>query len=342
MAKFSPITITSPYNLGQINANFNTLSVLMQQNVMFRRNIGVEPNTLEQHWDINGFRLYNGGWPINAKDYVTKEYVDALFALAFGSLPPGIFPGGGNGGDGTGGGPGGIGEGDGGYNTPVDPTVNKPSITSPTNEQDDVKLEDDATSSAFGSTNGQTHAMSRWMIEQRSTDWDFITGTSSVIYDSGATATFKTTLPFEETSIGHEFYYVIRVRHKGSNGGWGPWSDDRKFYVPACVELFTQNVNLSGVSGTQPFNPPTQIAGWTEVKAYLVVAGWDDAGDVVGSLATVVPNDYSLGFGQYLGSPVLIHDSTTTPLIAHITDFGGGSSGFTATIEWYGKKPLGS
>lgn len=153
--------------------------------------------------------------------------------------PPGVFPGTG-GDDGTGGGPGGIGGGDGGINSPIDPTVFKPEITYPNYfDNVDVDPDADATSSAFASSNAQTHAKSRWMIFQQNVEMDdFITITAgTVLYDSGATASNLTTLPLESTGLQPNGSYLIRVRYKGSGGGWGPWSDLMPFTMAECADL---------------------------------------------------------------------------------------------------------
>lgn len=76
--------------------------------------------------------------------------------------------------------PGGIGTGDGGFNTPVDSTITKPTITYPADGAYDVGACDDATSSAFASSNGQTHIASRWFIQALDDAYDAPAGTWTV------------------------------------------------------------------------------------------------------------------------------------------------------------------
>lgn len=241
--KFSPTIVSSPYNVAQINDNFARISQQLQNKVWYRNNPNGEPNTLESDIDLNSHRLYNGAWPLYDGDLVTKEYVDWLFAGGTGpgggSGPPGVVPGPGNGGDGGTGSPGGIGQGDGGYDTPIDPTIGQPTIVFPEFEEEiDIDEDYEAESDEFNSSNSQTHIKSRWMIEQVGVDGVPLDGASIVVYDSGPTEDNLTILPFLGTDIGlgHELWYAIRVRYKGSDGGWSAWSDDQYFQTTPCPE----------------------------------------------------------------------------------------------------------
>lgn len=211
------------------------------------------------------------------RDYINSDYFLGLFAgvRTATTAPPGAYsPGAG---DGTGL-PGGIGAGDGGFSTPDDPTVNQPSITYPdtgllgqlsTVEASDVPADTTATSSGFGSTNGQTHMASRWMIEKMQTD----SVSAGFIYDSGADTTLLTSLDMESLDLQMETGYRIRVRHKGSNGGWSPWSVPLVFTTFPCH--YTGTVAAYWVASYTPtlaVGPEAACALWPST-AYSYIPG---------------------------------------------------------------------
>lgn len=56
------ITLNQPaggYNLSAINANFQTLQDLLNNQVLFRQNVVGEPNQMGNDLDMNGFRILN-------------------------------------------------------------------------------------------------------------------------------------------------------------------------------------------------------------------------------------------------------------------------------------------
>lgn len=129
--------------------------------------------------------------------------------------------------------PGNPGGGDGGINALHDPNINRPSITSPAQGATNVEVDAVATSSAFSSTDGQTHAKSRWVIEQRSD----VAGpaTTMMWWDSGPTSTDLTSISLADANLGRDITYAIKVRHKGAPGvGWSAWSPYKSFTVRGC------------------------------------------------------------------------------------------------------------
>lgn len=73
-------SVAGGYNLQQINANFQTLATELNTRVLYRDNVGAEPNTIEDDIDFNGKRLYNLPLPISDSEPVTRGYADAYLA----------------------------------------------------------------------------------------------------------------------------------------------------------------------------------------------------------------------------------------------------------------------
>jgi len=121
-----------------------------------------------------------------------------------------------------------------------DPTVGTPTITFPNSgDNSDINPEEDgdiATSSAFTSTNGQTHLRSRWVIEYRGEVGE-PDESPYVHYDSGPTATHLTSLPLELAQLARDRRYAIKVRYQGSNNVCGPWSPYQEFTTHDCTPI---------------------------------------------------------------------------------------------------------
>lgn len=132
-------------------------------------------------------------------------------------------------------GTGGIGTGDGGFDTPVDPTIDTPVITYPNLEDyENVSACASATSSAFSSTNGQTHIASRWFIELLDLGGSLSPlGVGGIVFDSFADFENLTELALD-MGLAYGASYRITVRYKGSNGGWSDFADPVSFITADC------------------------------------------------------------------------------------------------------------
>lgn len=210
-----------------------------------------------------------------------------------------------------GGGLGGIGAGDGGDQTPDDPTINKPSILEPANGSTVNRLAS-AASSAFSSTNGQTHIKSRWVMEYRGETDDSIAPLPFVVFDSGPTAADLTTLALTDL-LGAGTRYAIKVRHKGSGGGWSPWSDYSIFDVTCATPGTTYDTTIqlwyTGTGGTTRgwLDPALGCAfNYGGPGVYTSTSGncYED-GSYVGGI--------SQGYGCYRGEGELTSVSPSTP-----------------------------
>lgn len=247
--------------------------------------------------------------------------------------------------DGGSGAPGGIGMGDGGSDTQDDATIAKPSITAPADGATNVVPSATATSSAFSSTNGQTHLKSRWIIEYRGTATDPNAPGPFVIYDSGPDATDKTSLPFTVADLPATVKLAIKVRYKGSGGGWSPWSDYSTFTLPGCLTATSVDTSYGFnypndplTTYTDMMDPPAQVLGWTNVQAFLVAANWDDRGFVQGNVAKIEPAYVSPDTTTYTGSVVLVGTGTAGVTLSTTNVISGGCSGH-CTLRWTGDIP---
>lgn len=233
-----------------------------------------------------------------------------------------------------------IGGGDGGYGTPIDATINRPTITFP-NSGDHTGITDcdTITSSAFGSTNGQTHIASRWVAELIDVGGSLtVGGTPSIVYDSGPTLTVLESLPLLTRGAIPLAAYQIRVRYKGSHGGWSDWSNPQPFVMRACgyecgLNTYIQSFSTSfdgTVLTTYTFHidPPPATAGWSNLKAYISEAGWDDAGSITGNLDSVS--------GTAFFGPEVYVSNDGLGLAGSVTNTAGPLCGVTATIRWTG------
>lgn len=63
------------------------------------------------------------------------------------------------------------------------------------------------------------------------------TGTpkGAVLYDSGPTAVDLTDLPFTKANLGKQEAFAIKVRYKGTGGGWSCWSPYQPFTTQHCA-----------------------------------------------------------------------------------------------------------
>lgn len=254
---------------------------------------------------------------------------------------PGLFPGG------TGQ-PGGVGTGDGGTNTPDDAELTKPAITVPANGATNVSTLVTALSTAFGSTRpGETHIKSRWVLEWRGTN---VSASPSpyVVYDSGPVTSALTSKSLAGL-LGHDQTYALKVRYKGSEGGWSPWSDYSQFTTGPCPPSTLMPVSMDQLYGftyaggvltehTDPMAPPIDVADWTDVKAYLVDALWDDRGAVIGNAATIEPTYVDHTLTVYSGPVVLVQNGSGPVNLKTVNVYAGDCAG-SCTLRWTGMAP---
>lgn len=215
-------------------------------------------------------------------------------------------------------------DGDGGVDAIRDPNITRPTITSPAQGATSVEPNAVATSSAFASTDGQTHAKSRWVIEQRSD----VPGpaTTMMWWDSGPTTTDLTSIDLTQANLGRDITYSIKVRHKGAPGtGWSAWSPRVTFTMTGCEETARELVSVIQdyqytLEGTNPqvrdLTPPVSMANLLDVKCYVTEVYWDDYGSVDGNVASVVGPYDPAATASYTGPPVLIHNGYTAPTVS--------------------------
>lgn len=254
------------------------------------------------------------------RDRLTKDWYVPLFAgltTAGRLLPWNIYAPNSNVG-GTATGPGGIGTGDGGFETPDDPTVNTPSITAPTCNATGVAMDSDATGSAFGSTNGQTHIASRWMIELLDDEGDLLSeGTGIIVYDSGVLPPGP--LDFGMLNLKEGYSYRIRVRYKGSGGGWSAWSASCAFRMVGCAGELLIHFDMSDHSSYVGGYPGAGSNTWTHISnlgsANIQLkrsGGTGDTSPIVSASGTPdATNPWPGNSIQFTEGALLVTDATT-------------------------------
>lgn len=85
-------------------------------------------------------------------------------------------------------------------------------------------------------------------------------------------------------------------------------------------------------------DPPVEVAGWTELKAYLVSGSWDDRGSITGTEVTIEP-EYTYGeFTVYDGAEILINVGTD-PITGVAENTIAGACSVNVTIKWTGYAP---
>ncbi|MFC1978542.1 PKD domain-containing protein [Chloroflexota bacterium] len=105
-------------------------------------------------------------------------------------------------------------------NTAPDQPVN----SAPANAATDVTLTPTLTSSAFADSDaGDTHAASQWQISTTSGDY------SSVVYDSAADSTNKTSVAIPASTLTYSTTFYFRVQHQDNRGTWSDWSAETSF-----------------------------------------------------------------------------------------------------------------
>ena len=115
-------------------------------------------------------------------------------------------------------------EGNGPLTEQVGVSVDKPTVTDPTNGATGVSVTNTCTSSAFAVTGGSdTHANSQWQIAPVA-DTTFST---PVLDTLSPVDLVSMTIPGGVLSATTE--YRIRVRHQGATVGWSDWSDANTF-----------------------------------------------------------------------------------------------------------------
>lgn len=238
----------------------------------------------------------------------------------------------------------GVGGGDGGYDTPDDPTINAPTITYPSLLIfEDISECGSITSDTFSSDNGQTHTASRWFIELIDLEGSTETiGDGAIVYDSYADYEHLESLPMVDLGLVPGASYRVRVRYKGSNGGWSPMSVPVVFIMMACGYTCTdyiQNFSLTfdgNVLTSYPFTVtvPAEVADWLDLKAYIRTVEFDDNGTIGGNLDSVAAG---LPPG-YTGPDVLVSDDGLG-LTGTVNNTIVPYSSVTATIVWSGTPP---
>lgn len=78
MAKITPKTVSSGYNLNTINENFQALATELQNKVLYRNNPTGEPNQLEQQLDMNSNRVINLLDAVSPSEPATLRQLQAL------------------------------------------------------------------------------------------------------------------------------------------------------------------------------------------------------------------------------------------------------------------------
>lgn len=84
MAKINIPTIKGGFNLSQINAAFATIVQHLNDRVLYRDNTKDEPNQVMNNIDLNGYKIYNVGVPVEDSDIVRyKEVKDVVETARF-------------------------------------------------------------------------------------------------------------------------------------------------------------------------------------------------------------------------------------------------------------------
>ncbi len=125
----------------------------------------------------------------------------------------------------------------------ADVPVHKPNITAPAAGATGLGATPTLTSSAYAADGGQTHVASQWQVS-------LTPDMAAPVYDSGQDATHLVSCPIPGGSAlleGHHYY--TRVRHKGSNGDWSPWSTVSDFFTSASFIYVSQPTITSPASG---------------------------------------------------------------------------------------------
>lgn len=99
---------------------------------------------------------------------------------------------------------------------------NRPTLTSPADGATGLSRTPVLQASAFSDPNSDSHLSSQWQADN---DSDF----SSPAFDSGATTTFKTSVPVPSGMLTWGITYFWRVRYMDSTGLWSSWSFTRVF-----------------------------------------------------------------------------------------------------------------
>ena len=140
---------------------------------------------------------------------------------------------------------------------------NMPNNVSPSNGTSGLSLTPTLQGSAFSDPDaGDTHAASQWQVDNDS-------GFGSIEFDSGETATEKTTIVVPSGKLAYLTTYYWRVRYKDNRGGWSNWSSPTNFTtqsgpVTRVVSIPTDSSGAPGQTGiTVPINvsDATGIAG---------------------------------------------------------------------------------
>lgn len=202
------------------------------------------------------------------RDRLTKDFYVPLYAGLDGAeraLPFNVYAPYTNVG-GTAQGPGGIGQGDGGYDTPVDSTIDEPNIGGDVCGNSEVEIDAVLTADAFGSSNGQTLVAARWMVELLSDEGDLgIAGTGIIVYDSGVKYTNPTQLDLDPLNLKPGYSYRVRMRYKGSNQGWSDWSAWCAFAVTGCYGETLVWFDLKDHNSFNVAYPGAGSTAWTHI-----------------------------------------------------------------------------
>lgn len=138
----------------------------------------------------------------------------------------------------------------------------KPTIEQPINKSISVNLNDTAQSSAFRMTGGtDTHDASDWQI---ATDINFSNIVKSEVNSTG----YRETYAF--SGLNDLTKYYIRVRHKGTTTGYGPWSEPVEF-----TTIIRNTINTPAI--TSPTNNASGIQTTLSIlsSAFAVSGGGD-------------------------------------------------------------------
>lgn len=197
-----------------------------------------------------------------------------------------------------------VGGGPGGYDTPSDPTIATPTITFPSLE-DHEGINDCGSilSSAFDSTNGQTHHASRWIVELIDEGGELTTiATGTIVYDVAAAGVNLASLPMEALNLLSDAAYRVRVRYQGSGGGWSDHSAPVAFTMESCRTWTCEE---------GPPGPPWRITNhdWGILESGFVYATADEAADAAAAAYAGVWGWGSRG-DYYLGTATVTQAST--------------------------------
>ena len=131
-----------------------------------------------------------------------------------------------------------------------------PTVTAPSNGSVNTSLTPTFTSSSFAVTGvADTHAASQWQL---STTSNFAT----TLHDSGEVVNLLSYPLPESVTLAAGTTYYVRVRHKGSETGWSPWSNASYF-----VTVTVSGNYLWDVPGTYTFTVPADV---TSGKAIVI------------------------------------------------------------------------